>query len=80
MKDEKYVKSFREFNENLNIEDSREIDYDEVLSIARERGYGDLPYGRFQDFEDSPFYDDSMNTTEYTEAFLKYMDDISLGN
>ena len=56
-----------------------ELDYDEVLYIMKDYGWGDGIYLHQDDFEDSHYYDGESTPEEYAKAFDKYMDDLSTG-
>jgi len=56
------------------IIESKERDYDNIKEILDDK-YGIHPnYRRFEEFEDSRFYDSEMSDTEYARALKKYLE------
>jgi hypothetical protein len=63
----------------INDEHDNEIDVDFIESYLKERGWGDLPYERFIDFENSEYYTGTVNSKTYAREMNKYLTDISRG-
>jgi hypothetical protein len=57
----------------------KEIDIDEVEKYLKERGWGDLNYENFIDFESSDYYTGTSNSKSYANEMNKYMNDLSKG-
>lgn len=60
----KYLKLFENF---------KDFDEDEILSIMKEKGWGDLSYNRIEDFRDSNFYKNPSDESEFAEQFDDYL-------
>lgn len=58
---------------------SGEVDIDEVEKYLKEKGWGDLAYENFIDFEKSDYYTGTLNSKSYAYEMNKYMFDLSQG-
>lgn len=58
---------------------SGEVDVDEVEEYLKEKGWGDLSYENFIDFEKSDYYSGTLNSKSYANEMNKYMTDLSQG-
>jgi len=61
----KYLKLFENFNE--------ELDEDLILSLMKEKGWGDLSYERIEDFKMSDHYKDPIDEQDFAEQFDDYL-------
>lgn len=66
-----------EYEDNDDI--SGEVDIDEVEEYLKEKGWGDLAYENFIDFEKSDYYTGTLNSKSYANEMNKYMSDLSTG-
>ena len=66
-----------EYEDNDDI--SGEVDIDEVGEYLKEKGWGDLSYENFIDFEKSDYYTGTLNSKAYANEMSKYMTDLSKG-
>jgi hypothetical protein len=61
-------------------------DEDLILSLMKDKGWGDLSYNRIEDFKNSDYYKDPIDENEFVEQFDDYlsfddaMDDEYLNN
>ena len=58
---------------------SGEVDVDEIEEYLKEKGWGDLSYENFIDFEKSDYYTGTLNSKTYANEMGKYMTDLSQG-
>ena len=64
----------------------KEEDEDLILSLMKDKGWGDLSYNRIEDFKNSDYYKDPIDENEFVEQFDDYlsfddaMDDEYLNN
>ena len=85
--DKTFKKAYTKNDLKAESENDSEIDYDEILELKKEKGWGDGVSNHIEDFESSDYYparsiystneDPTMN---YLETFHKYMQDLSTGN
>jgi hypothetical protein len=48
-------------------------DEDLILSLMKDKGWGDLSYNRIEDFKSSDYYKDPIDETEFVEQFDDYL-------
>ena len=58
---------------------SGEVDIDEVEKYLKEKGWGDLAYENFIDFEKSDYYTGTLKSRTYANEMDEYMTDLSQG-
>jgi hypothetical protein len=58
---------------------SGEVDIDEVEKYLKEKGWGDLAYENFIDFEKSDYYTGTLKSRAYANEMDEYMTDLSQG-
>ena len=58
---------------------SGEVDVDEIEEYLKEKGWGDLSYENFIDFEKSDYYTGTLNSKSYANEMDEYMTDLSQG-
>ena len=58
---------------------SGEVDVDEIEEYLKEKGWGDLSYENFIDFEKSDYYSGTLNSKSYANEMDEYMTDLSQG-
>jgi hypothetical protein len=81
---EKDIHSILGVSESFDNED--ELDEDLILSLMKDKGWGDLSYNRIDDFKDSDYYKNPFDENEFAEQFDDYlsfddaMDDEYLNN
>jgi hypothetical protein len=81
---EKDIHSILGVSESFDNED--ELDEDLILSLMKDKGWGDLSYNRIEDFKDSDYYKTPFDEDEFAEQFDDYlsfddaMDDEYLNN
>lgn len=81
---EKDIHSILGVSESFDSED--ELDEDLILSLMKDKGWGDLSYNRIEDFKDSDYYKNPFDENEFAEQFDDYlsfddaMDDEYLNN
>lgn len=81
---EKDIHSILGVSESFYNED--ELDEDLILSLMKDKGWGDLSYSRIEDFKDSDYYKNPFDEDEFAEQFDDYlsfddaMDDEYLNN
>ena len=81
---EKDIHSILGVSESFDNED--ELDEDLILSLMKDKGWGDLSYSRIEDFKDSDYYKNPFDEDEFAEQFDHYlsfddaMDDEYLNN
>lgn len=85
--DKTFKKAYTKNDLKAESENDSEIDYDEILELMKEKGWGDGVSNHIEGFESSDYYparsiystneDPTMN---YLETFHKYMQDLSTGN
>ena len=81
---EKDIHSILGVSESFDNED--ELDEDLILSLMKDKGWGDLSYNRIDDFKDSDYYKNPFDEDEFAEQFDDYlsfddaMDDEYLNN
>lgn len=81
---EKDIHSILGVSESFDNED--ELDEDLILSLMKDKGWGDLSYDRIEDFKDSDYYKNPFDEDEFAEQFDDYlsfddaMDDEYLNN
>ncbi len=82
---EKDIHSILGVSESFDNEDD-ELDEDLILSLMKDKGWGDLSYNRIDDFKDSDYYKNPFDENEFAEQFDDYlsfddaMDDEYLNN
>jgi hypothetical protein len=59
--------------------DKEEIDIDTVEDILKERGWGDLGYENYVDFEKSDYFTGTSNSEKYAKEMSRYLKDLSSG-
>lgn len=60
-------------------DNTEEIDVDAVESYLKEKGWGDLGYENFIDFEKSDYYTGTLNSKKYAIEMHRYLRDESSG-
>jgi hypothetical protein len=61
----KYLKLFENFNQNF--------DEDLILSLMKEKGWGDLSYERIEDFQNSDHYKEPKDEQDFADQFDDYL-------
>lgn len=56
-----------------------EIDIDTIIDYLKTKGWGDIPYERFIDFETSDYYTGTLNSEKYGREMNRYLTDVSRG-
>ena len=64
---EKDIHSILGVSESFDNED--ELDEDLILSLMKDKGWGDLSYNRIDDFKDSDYYKNPFDENEFAEQF-----------
>ena len=61
----KYLKLFENFNQNF--------DEDLILSLMKEKGWGDLSYEKIEDFQNSDHYKEPKDEQDFADQFDDYL-------
>ena len=84
--DKTFKKAYTKNNLKAESKNDFEIDYDKVLELMKDKGWGDSVSNRIENFESSDYYSPrriySTNedpTMNYVETFHIYMNDLSTG-
>jgi hypothetical protein len=68
----KNLKKFKDYSELSWLGESVE-DEDLILSLMKDKGWGDLSYNRIEDFKNSDYYKDPIDENEFVEQFDDYL-------
>lgn len=68
----KHLQKYENFNQI-------EFDYDKIINIIKEYGWGDAATNRFEDFENSKYFKNIHNEKDYAEKFDIWLTKISRG-